>query len=362
MIELVNISKTFSGAETPAVDNLSIEINEGELVVLVGPSGCGKTTTLRMINRLIEPTAGSIMISGEPIDAVKPHQLRRRIGYVIQQVGLFPHKTVGENIATVPELLGWSDADITARLNQLADAVKLEPRFLDRYPAELSGGQRQRVGVARALAADPPILLMDEPFAAVDPIVRAHLQDELIDLQDRLNKTIVLVTHDIDEAIKLGDRIAILSDGGHLEQYAPPNEILRDPANLFVADFLGADRGIKRLSLIPVSAIDLDRGPVVARGATTADAQASMAEYDTDWFAVGEGTQLDGWASADDLGPDGVDEVKLEPFRTMLSPESTLKDALDAVVSSHTSVAAIFDGDRFLGMVTADEISEEILR
>ena len=362
MIELINVTKTFPGVETPAVDELTIEIKEGELVVLVGPSGCGKTTTLRMINRLIEPTSGSILIEGKPIDAVKPHQLRRRIGYVIQQVGLFPHKTVGENIAAVPQLLRWKDDAIAARLAELAETVKLDPKLLDRYPAELSGGQRQRAGVARALAADPPILLMDEPFAAVDPIVRAHLQNELIALQDRLHKTIVLVTHDIDEAIKLGDRIAIMSDGGHLEQYAPPNEILRDPANLFVADFLGTDRGIKRLSLIPVSAIDLDRGPVVVRGASTTAAQAAMAKYGTDWFAVGEGTELDGWASAADLGPDGVDEVKLEPFRTMLSPESTLKDALDAVVSSHTSVAAIFDGDRFLGMVTADEISEEILR
>ncbi len=362
MIELINVTRTFPGVETPAVDELTLQINEGELVVLVGPSGCGKTTTLRMINRLIEPTSGSILIDGNPIDAVKPHQLRRRIGYVIQQVGLFPHKTVGENIATVPELLNWKDDDIAARLAQLAATVKLEPELLDRYPSELSGGQRQRVGVARALAADPPILLMDEPFAAVDPIVRAHLQAELIALQDRLHKTIVFVTHDIDEAIKLGDRIAILSDGGHLEQYGPPNEILRDPANLFVADFLGTDRGIKRLSLIPVSAIDLDRGPVVGRGASTAAAQTAMTDYGTDWFAVGEGTELDGWASAADLGPDGVDKVKLEPFRTMLSPKSTLKDALDAVVSSHTSVAAIFDGDRFLGMITADEISAEILR
>jgi len=362
VIELINVTKTFPGVETPAVDELTIEINEGELVVLVGPSGCGKTTTLRMINRLIEPTSGSILIEGKPIDAVKPHQLRRRIGYVIQQVGLFPHKTVGENIATVPELLRWKDDDIAARLAELAETVKLDPKLLDRYPAELSGGQRQRAGVARALAADPPILLMDEPFAAVDPIVRAHLQDVLIALQNRLHKTIVLVTHDIDEAIKLGDRIAILSNGGHLEQYAPPREILRDPANLFVADFLGTDRGIKRLSLIPVSAIDLDRGPVVRRGASAAEATAAMAEYGTEWFAVGSDEELDGWASIADLGVGGVDEVKLEPFRTLLSPDSTLKDALDAVVSSHTSVAAVFDGGRFLGMVTAEAISAEILR
>jgi osmoprotectant transport system ATP-binding protein len=362
VIELIEVSKTFPGAAEPSVDNLTLEIREGELVALVGPSGCGKTTTLRMINRLIEPTSGTILIDGRRHDAVEPHQLRRRIGYVIQQVGLFPHKTVGENIATVPELLGWSEADIQARLDQLAAAVKLEPTFLDRYPSELSGGQRQRVGVARALAADPPILLMDEPFAAVDPIVRAHLQDELLDLQERLHKTIVLVTHDINEAIKLADRIAILSDGAHVEQYDSPNEILRDPAGLFVADFLGPDRGIMRLSLIPVSAVQLTRGPVVPRGASNAEAEAAMARYGTDWFAVGQDTQLDGWAYGSDLGSGGVDAVKLESFRTKLSPESTLKDALDAVVSSHTSVAAIFDGDRFLGMVTADDISEKILR
>ncbi len=362
MIELIDISKTYPGGEVPAVDNLSLEIKEGELVVLVGPSGCGKTTILKMINRLIEPTSGTIAISGEPVDGVAPHQLRRGIGYVIQQVGLFPHKTVGQNMTTVPELLNWSKADIESRLAELIELVKLDPGFLDRYPSELSGGQRQRVGVARALAADPPILLMDEPFAAVDPIVRAHLQDVLIALQNRLHKTIVLVTHDIDEAIKLGDRIAILSNGGHLEQYAPPREILRDPANLFVADFLGTDRGIKRLSLIPVSAIDLDRGPVVRRGASAAEATAAMAEYGTEWFAVGSDEELDGWASIADVGVGGIDEVKLEPFRTLLSPQSTLKDALDAVVSSHTSVAAVFDGERFLGMVTADAISAEILR
>jgi osmoprotectant transport system ATP-binding protein len=362
VIELIEVSKTFPGGADPAVDNLTLEVREGELVALVGPSGCGKTTTLRMINRLAEPTSGTILIDGQRNDVVAPHQLRRRIGYVIQQVGLFPHKTVGENIATVPELLGWSATEIQARLDQLVAAVKLEPTFLDRYPPELSGGQRQRVGVARALAADPPILLMDEPFAAVDPIVRAHLQDELLDLQHRLHKTIVLVTHDINEAIKLADRIAILSHGAHVEQYDSPNEILREPANLFVADFLGSDRGIMRLSLIPVSAVQLTRGPVVPRGASKAEAEAAMARYGTDWFAVGQDTQLDGWAYGSDLRPGGVDAVKLESFRTKLSPESTLKDALEAVVSSHTSVAAIFDGDRFLGMVTAHEISEEILR
>jgi len=362
VIELTNVSKTYGGADTPAVDNLTMQIKEGELVVLVGPSGCGKTTILKMINRLIEPSSGTIMIGGEPADSVPGHELRRRIGYVIQHVGLFPHKTVGENVATVPELLGWSDEDISARLDQLVDLVALDDTFLDRYPSELSGGQQQRVGVARALAADPPIMLMDEPFGAVDPIVRAHLQDELVALQGRLHKTIALVTHDIDEAIKLGDRVAIFSDGGQLEQYAPPHEILRDPATPFVADFLGTDRGIRRLSLIPVSALDLDRGPVVKPGISSDEVRAVMAAYGIDWFAVGEGTRLDGWASRADLDDETIDRIALEQFRTRLSPQSTLKDALDAVVSSHTSLAAIFDGDEFLGMVSADQISQEILK
>ncbi len=363
MIELTEVTKRFRGTRAPAVDHLTLTITDGEVVVLVGPSGCGKTTTLKMINRLIEPTSGTISIDGVDVTGLEPHELRRGIGYVIQQIGLFPHRTVRENIATVPRLLGWEQARVERRVRELAEITDLGADMLDRYPSELSGGQRQRVGVARALAADPPILLMDEPFGAVDPIVRAKLQDELLELQRRLHKTIVLVTHDIDEAIRLGDRVAILSVGGHLEQYAPPEELLRAPANDFVADFLGSDRGIKRLSLIRIADIDLEPGPVVPPGTDVERARAVMAEYDTDWVAVVEGDRMLGWVTDDRLdGRSTIDGVDLEPFLTRLTPDDTLEEALDAAISSHTAIAAVFDDERFLGMITVERISREIVR
>ena len=362
MIDLEDLTKTFPGSTTPAVDRLNLHVDRGEIVVFVGPSGCGKTTTLKMINRLVEPTSGTINIDGRSVESVPVHELRRGIGYVIQQIGLFPHRTIRQNIATVPGLLDWDKAKINERVDELTDLVALDPNMLDRYPAELSGGQRQRVGVARALAADPPVLLMDEPFGAVDPIVRAHLQDELLALQQRLHKTIALVTHDIDEAIKLGDRVAILSEGGHLEQYGSPAEILREPANPFVADFLGTDRGIKRLSLIPISDLDLEAGPVVDRSASHAEAVATALEYGTDWVAVGQGKIVDGWIRVASIPSEGVDSLEVEPFLTRLDRNATLKEALDAVVSSHTSVAAVFDDNELLGMVTAAAISREILQ
>jgi len=363
MIQLTEVTKVFPGAAAPAVGRLTLEIPDAEVVVLVGPSGCGKTTTLKMINRLVEATSGTIMVEGRDILDLAPHELRRSIGYVIQQIGLFPHRTIAENIATVPRLLGWDKGRIAARVEELTEVVELAPDMLARYPAELSGGQRQRVGVARALAADPPVLLMDEPFGAVDPIVRARLQDELQMLQERLHKTIVLVTHDIDEAIKLGDRVAILSDGATLEQYGPPADILRDPANEFVADFLGSDRGIKRLSLIPVAAISLDPGPVVAATAGAAEARAMMDRYQVDWVAVGERDRVDGWLGVEDLPASGPVGARIpRPFRTRLSPSSSLKEALDAVITSRTAVAAVFDGERYLGMVTTEGISREIVQ
>ncbi|HZJ47878.1 MAG TPA: ABC transporter ATP-binding protein [Acidimicrobiia bacterium] len=362
MIDLRDLTKTFPGNDSPAVDRLSLHIDRGEVAVFVGPSGCGKTTTLKMINRLVEPTSGSIEIDGNSVESVPVHELRRGIGYVIQQIGLFPHRTIRQNIGTVPGLLGWDKSRIAERVDELTDLVALDPVMLDRYPAELSGGQRQRVGVARALAADPPVLLMDEPFGAVDPIVRAHLQDELLALQQRLRKTIALVTHDIDEAIKLGDRVAILSEGGHLEQYGPPGEILRDPANAFVADLLGTDRGIKRLSLIPISDLELEAGPVVARSATLAEVAATALASETDWVAVRDGSAVDGWVRVADVPPEGAGRARTEPFQTRLTRDSTLKEALDAIVSSHTSVAAVFDGPQLLGVVTADAVSHEILR
>jgi osmoprotectant transport system ATP-binding protein len=256
-IELQAVTKQYPGASSPAVDELSLEVPAGELVVFVGPSGCGKTTTLRLVNRLEEPTSGTVLIDGEDVRATPVHELRRRIGYVIQQGGLFPHQTIAANIACVPKLLGWSRARIGERVDELVELMRLDPALLTRYPAELSGGQQQRVGVARALAVDPPLLLMDEPYSAVDPVVRGELRAELRDLHDRLGTTIVFVTHDIDEAIEVGDRIAVFRTGGHLAQYAVPTELLARPADDFVEQFLGADRTLRRLSLLPVSDAEL---------------------------------------------------------------------------------------------------------
>ncbi|MFY1618200.1 ABC transporter ATP-binding protein [Micromonospora sp. WMMD736] len=260
-ISLQGIQKRYPNG-TEAVRGLSLDVRAGELVVLIGPSGCGKSTVLRMINRLIEPTAGRIMLGDEDVTDADPVRLRRRIGYVIQNVGLFPHQTIRANVATVPSLLRWSRQRTRARVDELLDLVGLDPsQFGSRYPHELSGGQRQRVGVARALAADPVVLLMDEPFSAVDPIVRARLQEEFLRLQAEVRKTIVLVTHDLDEAVRLGDRIAVLSEGGHLEQYDTPAALLGTPATAFVREFVGADRGIRRLAVTPLDRESLEPVP-----------------------------------------------------------------------------------------------------
>ncbi|MEU4551592.1 ABC transporter ATP-binding protein [Micromonospora violae] len=260
-ISLQGIQKRYPNG-TEAVRGLSLDVRAGELVVLIGPSGCGKSTVLRMINRLIEPTAGRITLGDEDVTDVDPVRLRRRIGYVIQNVGLFPHQTVRANVATVPGLLRWPKGQTRARVDELLDLVGLDPtEFGGRYPHELSGGQRQRVGVARALAADPVVLLMDEPFSAVDPIVRARLQEEFLRLQAEVRKTIVLVTHDLDEAVRLGDRIAVLSAGGHLEQYDTPAALLGAPATPFVQEFVGTDRGIRRLAVTPLDRAALEPVP-----------------------------------------------------------------------------------------------------
>ena len=282
-ISLDGIGKRYPDG-TEAVRELSLDITAGELVVLIGPSGCGKSTVLRMVNRLIEPTAGRILLGGEDVTRVDPVRLRRRIGYVIQNVGLFPHQTVSANVATVPQLLGWPRERSRKRVEELLELVGLDPaQFGRRYPHELSGGQRQRVGVARALAADPVVLLMDEPFSAVDPIVRTRLQEEFLRLQAEVRKTIVLVTHDLDEAVRLGDRIAVLSQGGRLEQYDTPAALLGAPASPFVREFVGADRGIRRLAVTPLSrdtlaplpgaTADL---PAVPLGGSAYDALAAM--------------------------------------------------------------------------------------
>lgn len=257
MIRFEHVTKRYADGTT-AVDDLSFEVAEGELVTLVGPSGCGKTTTMMMVNRLVEPTAGRVLVDGRDVADVDPVALRRKIGYVIQQVGLFPHRTVLDNTATVPALLGWKKAAARARAAELLDLVGLDPAtYGSRYPAQLSGGQRQRVGVARALAADPPVLLMDEPFGAVDPVVRERLQNEFLDLQATVRKTVLLVTHDIEEAVRMGDRMAVYGQG-RIEQFDTPATVLGSPATPYVADFVGADRGLKRLAVTPVTDADLD--------------------------------------------------------------------------------------------------------
>src|SRR2546425_10206081 len=295
MISLDRVSKVFPGTQRPAVAELSLQIATGETVVLVGPSGCGKTTTMRMINRLIEPSGGTILVDGKDVMRQDPVHLRRGIGYVIQSIGLLPHRTVAQNIATVPKLAGWEDQRIRHRVDELLDIFGLDREMMDRYPSELSGGQRQRVGVARALAVDPPVMLMDEPFAAVDPIVRARLQDQFLDIQRRLRKTIVFVTHDIDEANKMADRIAILKRGATIEQYAPPEEILRVPSNDFVKEFVGPERGLKRLALIRVSDIEVEDGPVVSPDTTAEEARRVIAASPFDWTSVVRDGELLGW-------------------------------------------------------------------
>jgi osmoprotectant transport system ATP-binding protein len=297
-ITLDAVSKRYpgSGGGTLAVQELSIQIPAGQLVALVGPSGCGKTTTLKMINRLIEPSSGRILLGEDDVTRVNPVQLRRRIGYVIQNVGLFPHQTVEANVATVPRLLGWDKKRQHDRALELLELVGLDPNvFAGRYPAQLSGGQRQRVGVARALGADPPVLLMDEPFSAIDPIARTRLQDEFLRVQREVRKTIVFVTHDLDEAVRLADRIAIFRQGGILEQFGTPAELLGSPATDFVADFVGGQRGLRRLSVTPISRDDLDSASTVTSPADAAevpltgtlqDAMAALLTSDVDYVRV----------------------------------------------------------------------------
>ncbi|MDH3753164.1 MAG: betaine/proline/choline family ABC transporter ATP-binding protein [Acidimicrobiia bacterium] len=361
-IRLDEVTKRFDGTDSDAVSALSLEIPRGSIVTLIGPSGCGKTTTLRMINRLIEPTSGRVEING--LDAIDQPvtALRRSIGYVIQQVGLFPHRTVSQNIATVPRTLGWDKQRTAGRVAELAELVGLEPSMLDRFPDELSGGQQQRVGVARALAADPPVLLMDEPFGAVDPIVRTRLQDELLALQEQVDKTIVFVTHDIDEALKLADRIALLNVGGILEQYSTPDDLLRAPANEFVEQFIGEDRGMKRLTLKTVADLPFEQGPVVDIGASPIEAVAVADAEGGDWVGLVREGSFAGWARSEDLrqGAAVADVPRSQPA-AQVTPESTLRTAMELIMTSHTSVAVIDDGGRFGGVVTLDTIRASLV-
>jgi osmoprotectant transport system ATP-binding protein len=364
MISLRDVSKQFGQSSGAAVNDLSLDIHEGETVVLVGPSGCGKTTTMKMINRLVEPTSGTIEVDGRDIMSQDPVQLRRGIGYVIQSIGLMPHRTVSENIATVPKLLGWDDERIRDRIEELAGIFDLDREFLPRYPNELSGGQQQRVGVARALAADPPVMLMDEPFAAVDPIVRARLQDQFLDIQERIRKTIVFVTHDIDEAIKLADRIAILNRGAKVEQYASPEEILRDPASRFVEDFVGAERGLKRLALVTVSEIEVEEGPVVAPSASPEEALREMERFGFDWTSVVQDGELLGWVDRQALEDHSTaGEAEPRKFSAYVTAKDSLRQALDSIVTSRTQVAVVVsEGQQYRGILTLERISQEIIQ
>ncbi|MEU3337547.1 ABC transporter ATP-binding protein [Streptomyces sp. NPDC002144] len=361
MIRIDSVTKRYPDG-TVAVDNLSLEIPDRSITVFVGPSGCGKTTTLRMINRMIEPSEGTITIDGKDISRQPVNTLRRSMGYVIQNAGLFQHRTIIDNIATVPRLLGWDKARARARARELMERVGLDGSLAKRYPYQLSGGQQQRVGVARALAADPPVLLMDEPFSAVDPVVRKGLQDELLRIQDELGKTIVFVTHDIDEAVKIGTMVAVMRTGGHLAQFAPPAELLTDPADAFVEDFLGADRGIRRLSFFSSSGLDLLTTPIVAVDAT-AEQIAARTSKDVPYLLV---TDVDGrplgWSEPAALTAGSVDPARLlshgRPFE---HGRESLRAALDGAVLSPTGWAVAVGADgRVTGVVSQQIIGEAI--
>ncbi|HEV2758700.1 MAG TPA: betaine/proline/choline family ABC transporter ATP-binding protein [Acidimicrobiales bacterium] len=354
MIRLESLTKRWDNGQV-AVESLDLEVGAGEITVLVGPSGCGKTTTLKMLNRLIEPTSGRIFLVGDDVTGADPVELRRRIGYVIQQVGLFPHLSVADNVATVPRLLKWDKERIRTRVDELLELVGLDPaQYRRRYPHQLSGGQRQRVGVARALGVDPPVLLMDEPFGAIDPITRHRLQGEFLRLQEEVGKTVVFVTHDVDEAVRLGDRIAVLRQGGVLEQYASPADVLGRPASPFVADFVGADRGLKRLSVIPVDVDALEKPVTFTADTPLSEARvalgtSSAAVVDVDGRLVGE------LRPADAAGEGTVGD-RSRPVMATVDRTATLKDVSSALLLSDSGWVPVVDGDRLLGVLTPESV------
>ena len=362
-IRLEGVSKTYPDG-TVGVAELDLTFTAGELSVLVGPSGCGKTTTMKMINRIIEPSTGRILLGGEDVTRVDPDRLRRRIGYVIQNVGLFPHQTVRTNVGTVPRLLGWSKDRTRARVDDLLATVGLDPvLFGDRYPAQPSGGQRQRAGVARALAADPPVLLMDEPFSAVDPIVRERLQSEFLRLQETVRKTIVFVTHDIEEAVRIGDRIAVMSEGGHVEQFATPAELLGRPANAFVADFVGSDRGLKRLAVTGIDTEDLERPPVVHVNDALTAARAAMDGAGARWAVVlDDAEHLHGWLSTERAAGAGTVGASARRMEAWVPVDASLKTAMAVMLQEEAGWVAVLDGERFLGVLTPDSLHAALRR
>ena len=363
-LEFREASKRYPGQTAPAVHELSLTVPAGDICVLVGPSGCGKTTAMRMVNRMIDITAGDILLDGQSVRERRPAELRREIGYAIQQIGLFPHLSVADNIGTVPRLLGWDRERIRARVDELLELVSLDPvETRSRYPAQLSGGQRQRVGVARALAVDPPLMLMDEPFGAIDPINRERLQNEFLRLQREIRKTVVFVTHDIDEAIKMGDRIAVLQQGGKLAQYAPPAELLMYPADPFVEDFVGADRALKRLALQRVRDVDLWKAPLVRAGEPIAEARAKLADCEVPYpLLVDDHGRPQGWLSDRALVGERVTEELRSRATPILELDDVLRDALSDLLADEAQYGPVVDERGAVTGVLSIEILSHALK
>ncbi|MFA9444916.1 ABC transporter ATP-binding protein [Egicoccus sp. AB-alg6-2] len=359
MIRLEALTKHYPGQTAPAVDALDLDIAAGEIVMLVGPSGCGKTTTLEMINRLVEPTSGRIILEGQDVTHINTEELRRRIGYAIQEIGLFPHRTIAQNIATVPRLLGWQRQRIEERVDELLELVGLEPtEYRDRYPKALSGGQRQRVGVARAMAADPPVMLMDEPFGATDPITRDWLQREFLRIQDEIGKTIVFVTHDIDEAITLGDRVAILRESAQVAQYARPEDLLSAPADDFVVDFLGSGSVFKRLNLARVRDVrPVADWPTIASSGSVEDARRLAEQHpERSVLVMGDGGLPQRWVRLDDLRSATDLATSGQPVERSLGPKDRLSEALAELLVGAVPAATVVDRDGFVGVLDLDTL------
>jgi osmoprotectant transport system ATP-binding protein len=355
-----NATKRYGNSAEVAVDHLNLEVAAGEVCVLVGPSGCGKTTAMRLVNRTVELSEGDVLIGGESVRERDPARLRREIGYVIQQIGLFPHRTVAENIGAVPQLLGWKKDQTMERTSELLELIGLDPELGERYPAQLSGGQQQRVGVARALAADPLVMLMDEPFGAIDPIARERLQNEFLRLQAEIRKTVLFVTHDIDEAIKMGDRIAIMRKGGRVAQFATPAELLMAPADEFVEDFVGADRALKRLALMRVADIDLWEAPLAHVGQATGEVRTKLRDAEVPYpLLVDSERRPLGWLSERDLAAETVPPRPDNPLGPLLDRDDVMRDALADLLQGEAQYAAVVDHQgRIDGVLSVEIISE----
>lgn len=359
-VRFESVTKLYPGAESPAVEELTFEVPAGEICVLVGPSGCGKTTALRMVNRTVEITSGDILIGDRSVREGDPARLRREIGYVIQQIGLFPHRTIAQNIGTVPQLLGWSRERTEQRSAELLNLIGLDPEYGDRYPSQLSGGQQQRVGVARALAVDPPVMLMDEPFGAIDPINRARLQNEFLRLQAELRKTVLFVTHDVDEAIKMGDRVVVLKKGGVLAQFATPTELLMEPSDDFVEDFVGADRALKRLALMRVRDVDLWTAPLAQAGDPAEPVRTAVAAAEVPHaLLVDRENRPLGWLSERDLAGELVPETPDSSAVPLIDADSVLRDGLAELLHSGSLYTPVVDPrGRLAGILSVEIVSE----